>query len=483
MGTNCIRPQLLFACMSSPTEPAPPQSTTALLSGESEWRVGTLSYTRRGLVRLFSWLLWGDLAWAIRDRSVGPVLQLLLKQFQASDTLAGLLSGTFPAAIGLILGPIISFRSDHYRSRRGRRLPFLLFSAPAAAVSILGLGFSPVLGAALHRTLGAHSPGLFPSVLIVLALWWVAFDFATTITNSIFGALINDVVPHLVIGRFYGLFRAVSLLVGIAFNYWLLEKAEAHYQWMFAAIAAIYGVGVVIMCLRLREGVYPPAPPAQGSGASRFFLAVRVYFRQCFTHPYYLWFFAASHLSVLAMVPVNLYTVFFAKSVQMSISSYGKYVACTYVISLCLSYVLGTLADRFHPLRLSMVAIVLYGLAALWGGLFATTKDTFGVALLAHGVLSGCYYTASASLNQRLLPKENFAQFASAAGLVGAAFNILLPPLLGYCLDLSGHNYRLTFYAGSVLSLVALGCYAVLYRLWAANSFSPPVEVLLADVK
>ena len=82
-------------------------------------------------------------------------------------------------------------------------------------------------------------------------------------------------------------------------------------------------------------------------------------------------------------------------------------------------------------------------------------------------------------MNQRLLPKESFAQFASAASLIGEGLRIVLPLLLGYCLDLSGHNYRLTYYAGSALSLAALGCYVVLYRSWVANSYGSPVAVAL----
>ena len=56
------------------------------------WTVGTLTYTAAGLTVLFSWLLWGDFAWSMKERSVTPVVQLLLKKFQASDTLAGLCS-------------------------------------------------------------------------------------------------------------------------------------------------------------------------------------------------------------------------------------------------------------------------------------------------------------------------------------------------------------------------------------------------------
>jgi hypothetical protein len=40
------------------------------------------------------------------------------------------------------------------------------------------------------------------------------------IANAVFGGLINDVVPPALIGRFFGLFRAVSLLAGIIFNFW-----------------------------------------------------------------------------------------------------------------------------------------------------------------------------------------------------------------------------------------------------------------------
>ncbi len=446
---------------SSPQAGAPPPPE------ESTWRVGTLSYTKAGLISVFSWLLWGDLAWSIRDRSLQTILQLLLKKFEASDTVAGLLLGTIPSAIGLILGPIISFRSDRYRSPRGRRLPFLLASAPVAALSIIGLGFSPVLGRLLHDALGTHSPGLFPSVLIVLGIWWVIFDVATTFTNAVFGALINDVVPHGVLGRFFGMFRAVSLVVGIIFNFWLLAKAEDHYQWMFAAVGTVYGVGVVWMCLKVREGEYPPpAPLAEGSAPLRFLLAAREYFRQAYSKPYYIWFFVASNLAPMALSPVNTFSLFFAKSVNMDTATYGKYLACTYTISLCTTYLMGTLVDRFHPLRATMVAIGLYGLATVWGGIYAVSAGTFGVAFLLHGVFAGVFNTVSASLGQRILPQANFAQFGSASGLIGAALSLILPPTLGYFLDIGHHDYRLTFLTSSVLSFVALGCFVVVYGGW-----------------
>ena len=173
-------------------------STTDLQTQESSvktWRAGTLVYTSGGLVILFAWLLWGDFAWSMKERVAAPVFTIVLKKFQASDTLLGTLTGSLPAAINIILLPIICVRSDRHRGRWGRRIPFLLATTPIAALSMVGLAFSPKLG------LAAHS-----SVLAFLGLFWVLFEVGSLTANQIFGAFVNDVVPQPLMGRFYGLF-------------------------------------------------------------------------------------------------------------------------------------------------------------------------------------------------------------------------------------------------------------------------------------
>lgn len=445
-----------------------PSSVSDTPSGapSSLWKVGSLAYTRNGLIVLFSWLLWGDFAWSLRDRAIYVLMQLMLQKYEVSDTVNALLVGTVPASIGLILGPIISYCSDRHRGARGRRIPYLIFSAPLVALSTIGLGLSPVLGEMLHKALGNDSPGFYPSVVIVISLWWLLYDVASTITYAVFGALVNDVVPSSVMGRFYGLFRIISLIVGIIFNYWLLSKAENHSAALFITVGVIFGVGVTSMCFNIREGTYGPPPLAEGVGFGRFLLSAKLYFKECFTHPYYLWFFAGSNLAMLAFSPVNLFSVFYAKSLGMSTATYGLTIAITYGISLAITYFLGVLADRFHPLRVGIAALVLYGATVLWGGFCVRGQTAFAVALIAHGVLSGCYFTGAASLGQRLLPQSTFAQFASAGGIIYSLLNIVLPLLLGKMLDFSGHNYRLTFFAGAALSILAILCLGRVHRYW-----------------
>jgi MFS family permease len=418
------------------------------------WTVGTLAYTTGGLAVLFFWLLWGDFAWSMRDRAVPSVVQLLLRKFEASDLLVGLLISSLPCAIAMILGPIISFKSDRHRGRMGRRIPYLLITTPVATLSMVGLAFSPSIGIQLNRLLGWHSPGLNASILIIFGLFWVMFEIASITANAVFGGLVNDVVPQAIVGRFFGLFRAFSLIAGMIFNYWLLGKAETHFVWIFLGIGALYGVGFTLMCLKVREGQYPRPVVATNDGG--FFFATKTYFRECFGSSYYLCYFAAMALAAAAFGPVNLFSVFYATSVHMSVDTYGACLALTYGISLILSYPLGALADRFHPLRVSLVAMGLYSLVTLYGGLCAKGAWTFGAALVMHGVLSGTYFTASASIGQRLLPRERFAELGSAAGIIGSLVSIVLAPAMGLFLDHMGHVYRYTFIIGFALSLLAL---------------------------
>ena len=443
----------------------PPQTPAAPTAPARKlWHAGTLTYTTGGLVALFCWLLWGDFAWSMKERSIFPVVQLLLRQFEASDLLAGLLLGAVPQAMALLIGPIISYRSDRHRGRWGRRIPFLLIPTPIAVVSMVGLAFSPALGHSLHHALGGHSPGANHITLLFFGTFWVLFEFATITANAILYALINDVVPHAVIGRFYGLFRALSLIAGMVFNYWLFGKAETHFVAIFIGIALLYGFGFTAMCLKVKEGSYPPPPLPGPEERHGFFVATKTYFQECFSRPYYLWFFVSQALTWMAMTGVNLFNVYFAKSLGMSMDTFGKCLALTYLISLGLSYFLGAVADRFHPLRVGLMVLGVCAVGLLWGGLFATTPARFAIALVGFGVLSGTWMTITASLPQRLLPTARFAQFNSALGILVSLGTMVTGPVLGAFLDRTGHDYRHTYFAGFGLLVLALLAGLIVYR-------------------
>lgn len=414
---------------------------------------------------LFCWLLLGDFAWSMKERSVMWTVQLLIKKFGATDLVSGLLIGTLPQALALVLTPIVGYYSDRHRGRWGRRIPFLLVPTPFAALSMVGLAYSPEVGGALHAFLGSASPGSDASILITFAIFWTVFEVATMTANAVFFGLINDVVPKEVIGRFYGMFRAIGLGVAMLFNYWLLGKAETYYMEIFLAIGFLYAVGFTAMCLKVKEGGYPP-PPAKlprGSGPGLLVMG-RTYFRECFGQAYYVWLYVHVALAWMAISAVHLFSMYYAKKVNLSMDAYGKYLAVTFFISFLFSYAVGMLADRFHPLRVGVVVLSAYVLVTLVAGLWVHDGLSFGIALIAFGVTSGTWHTAIASLSARLLPAARFAQFESARGLVTSLALMLIGPAMGWILDHTGHNYRYTYFASSLLAGLALIAALIVYR-------------------
>ncbi|MFA6962300.1 MAG: MFS transporter [Opitutaceae bacterium] len=441
--------------------------------GPRQWRAGTLLYSGGALALLFFWLMLGDFSWSMRDRSVGPMAQWYLKHLNVPNYLFALLISSFPSLVGMIIGPIISVKSDRHRGPRGRRIPYLLFTTPIAAAGMIGLGFTPFISRWVH----SHFPGESEMVVAVICfgVFWAAFEFASIAAAPVFGGLINDIVPKELLGRFYGLFRAVSLIDGMVFNFWLFGKVESHFTEMLVIIGVFYGACFYWVCHKVKEGDYPPPPPVE---TTRPFAGVTTYFRECFRNPYYVGVFVMMMVSALVFMPVNIFMIPYAESLKMSMDSYGKCMALAFTISLVLAYPIGWLCDLFHPLRVCMISLGGYVIVTAWGAWQARSPETFSVALVLHSVLSGCYYTSAASLGQRLYPHSCFAQFASAAGIVGSLGSIAIGPFMGGIIDFTGNAYHHTFTVGCVVALLALvvsiAVYAQFMRLGGPRGYVAP---------
>jgi MFS family permease len=444
--------------------PRPESLSKAVPLRERVWAVGTLKYSFGALVLLFIWLLLGDFSYMLRERSANPVTQLMLKKYEASDLMNGIFMLTIPWAVILMVGPLVSYWSDRHRGPRGRRIPFLLYPAPFVTLSMIGLAYSPPIGAWLHGVLGGSPATVNQTIVLVMALFWTLFEIGAVVSNALFNGLINDVVPREMLGRFYGMFRAVSLGAGILFNYGLIGHADTHYTPILAAVGIIYGVGFSLMCLRVKEGEYPPPPPArEGNVAVNLF---RDYWRDCFNRPYYLLVFVFLALANLSFIPVNTFSIRAAKAYDMSMQTYGIFLVVTYIISFVAAFPLGWLADRIHPIRVGIGVMVAYTIVAAGGYFFVHDAQSFGWVLLVHGVISGGFMTGAAALPQMLFPNSKFAQFAAAAGFLAAGLNMSLGPLLGLSLDFLGNDYRFTFLWGGAIALTSVIFGVVVYLRW-----------------
>jgi MFS family permease len=267
----------------------------------------------------------------------------------------------------------------------------------------------------------------------------------------------------------------------MVFNFWILGQVPAHFTLIMTVIGVFYGAAFMWMCFKVKEGEYPPPPPrtVTRNVASGILVSIGTYFKECFSKSYYVSVFIMLMTAYLCFAPINTFALPYSRSLDISIDTYGKFLALTFMVSLCLSYFLGWLADIFHPIRVSLAALIGYALVTAWGWFYATTPASFLGAWVAHGVLSGCFFTSAASLGQRLFPHDKFAQYASAASMVLAPANIALAPVIGFLIDRTGGIYRHTFAAGFVLALIAVVSGLIVYRqfikLGGPNAYVAPV--------
>ena len=312
--------------MSTVVEPDAPIEAILAPAGGRIWRAGTLSYTRGRLANVFFWMLWGDLCFTISESVVPRLVPMQMERLGASNAAIGIVTGSIFSAMNWVLNPIISTASDRHRGPLGRRMPFMLYTAPAVALFIVAFGYSAELGHALRAVapplaegLGSIVGNLLPGVstlpdsarltVAMIALVMVAFRFFDLFPQCVYYYLFADVIPQRVMGTFICLFRVTSTLATILFHSALLPYADRYPRAIYAGSAGLYLLTFSILPLFVKEGDYPPPPP-KARGALD---TVRTWGRDVFALPFYWGYFLTNAGFKWAFVPFNLFLIVYAE--------------------------------------------------------------------------------------------------------------------------------------------------------------------------
>lgn len=457
------------------------------------FRCGTLLYTKAGLFTLFSWLLWGDFCFTLMEQIWPNILPLMLKAQGAPNIAMSIIVTVIPSAMNFVLNPIISTASDRYRSRRGRRIPFLLFATPCVTFFLILLGFSRQLGEALHTLLAGAFPGWQQAGVTVglIGLLVVGFRFFELFVNTVFWYLFNDVVPVAFMGRFLAFFRIAGSLAGAFFNFFLLRYAQTHTSEIFLGVALLYGTMFFLMCLNVKEGQYPEPEAISGTNGNAI-SAVKGFFRECFTARIYRLVFTYNAF-YLTGAAVNTFMVFAAFSIGLNLEEVGQVAGGALIMTILLMYPMGALVDRYNPLRVMIVAQIGMGLAYAVKLVFLFHEFEKSQAFLIYAIAAGlavpmnaANLAASMPMLMRVFPKERFGQFCAANAMCGAVGTVVGGFLAGALLDqvrlhftASGDFYYRIVPAWSMLfaAATAVATYLV-YREWltlgGSKGYVPP---------
>jgi MFS family permease len=421
-------------------------------------QAGSLRYSAWGLAAVVFWLLVGELGIAMRERWALPTGLVMLRSYGASDTTVSLLLSTLPALISVFIVPYIGFRSDRYRSRWGRRRPFLLASAVFGALAMLGAIYSPAIASFTHALLGGWSPGLARLNMGCFCLFWTCFDGAAITALALFNGLVNDVIPRGFVGRFYALFRIVGLGTAIAFNTSLLALTDNYHVQVMLAIALGFGLALPLMCLMVKEGGYAQPQPDPAPG--RRLALARAHLAECLAQPRYLWACAAFMLAAVTFNPFNTFSQNLALDLGITKAELGSLTAWSYLVSIATAFGVGWIADRFGAVRLSTVMMGLYVLIALAGYALVDDAASFRWFYPIHVVVSGAYFTAASSMPMDLFPGAEFVRYNSSKDIMVGFANVVVSTSQGPILDLSGHHYQLTLASAAVFALLCALCLA-----------------------
>ncbi len=408
------------------------------------YRVGTLTYTKPKLAILLFWLLWGDFCYMLMEAVTPAIMPLKLHSLGASNTSMALILSTVPWMISMFLNPVISFKSDRFRSRWGRRIPFILFTLPFLVMCLVGMGFGDRIGFWLHANLGGWFGRFSPNTVAigVIAILLVAFTFFNTFVNSVFWYLFNDVVPEHLLARFMSWFRMVSMIAQSIFNLFIFKHAESHTSEIFLGAGLLYLVGFGLMCLNVKEGEYPPPPEYAGRKIGAL-AAVKTYARECLSLWHYWYQFLITILGCIAGGGA-IFMVFFYQETGLNLEQIGTISFTVSIVTAVLILGTGWLADRFHPIRVVLAGsllniFVLLPATMVWLFWHPPAHVAFwvwiAIAIGLTGPVNALLGVWDPPLFMRLFPRGRYGQFCSANALWRALGVIIGGVLVGGFLD------------------------------------------------
>lgn len=456
------------------------QDTPGRQQSEGGYKVGTLTYDRRSIMVLFGWLLWGDFAFNIFESVFMRFMPLYLKDLNASNTLISITTGGVAGLVNILLMPNMSQWSDRFRSRLGRRIPFLTVATPLTVMALLGVGFSAEIGHWLHRHLMVSGMAWLTEPVLILSLigsFSVMFHCCNMVLTNSFSWLLRDVVPPIFVARFLSWFRVVATISTTAFLWYVFPIMLSHRREVFLGIGIFYLVTFMLMCWRVKEGEYPepdPLPP-QSNFVTRF----GAFFRDCLSLPIYRNYIIAAGLLGLAGCGNAFLSLYAAHTLKLDMTAMGHIYAYSSLPAIVMLVPVGWLCDRLGAIRVAIGGHALLTMGTLLAYILVSGQTSWFVYTFVMTLPWIAWSLGSATFIMQLFPAKAFGQFSSALNVFGCGVSIVGSLLAGRFMDWMGGQYGLAFLWMGFFYVAALVSLFFVYRDWrkygGPDNYEPPL--------
>lgn len=450
------------------------------------YQCGTLRYTLGGLALAFIWFLLGAFCYSLTVAIVPALVPLKLKALHAADWQISTIMTAIGGIFNMTICPMVSFKSDRYRSKWGRRIPFILKTLPFFCLALALFAFGDEISAFVQKNVGLLA-GIAPTtitigvILVIMALYQFFFMFV----GSVLWYIPNDITPPQFLARMNGLFSIVNTAAAAIFNYFIFRHAETHYREIMLGGAVVYAIGVGIMCFMLKEGEYPPLSE-EDKRQSNGIAGVITFLKESFSHKFYWLRFGITAMTAISGL-IYVFGIFLSQEMGMSLTDIGNFNfvngIASLIIAAILTYFAAIFIDSWHPVRITLYGAFFVSCSMLVGCKYLFLTFPVGVyfySTLAVGMigalLGAMLGTALCPAEMLMFPKSRYGQFCSAQALLRSASTTIFGVIAGLFLDgvkyffpeTPNYAYRFGFLweFGWTIPILIMSYY--MYREWQA---------------
>ena len=261
-----------------------------------------------------------------------------------------------------------------------------------------------------------------------------------------------------------GLIR-VSCLWGTVPGYFSIRNyVTTHLPWVYTIVAVIVFVGLMLMSLLVKEGTYPPVEEKKSPLKATF-----SYFKECFaSNRFYWWFFLATAMNEVSVLCRALYNILFVtKDICVPEAEYFKIGGICGTIALITLLPMGYLVDKFRPLKVYVIGMVLVIVTNIYAFFFCMNTATYMIVAFALSVSYCVQNSCNIPLYIEVLPKDRYGQFCSAQAIFRSVLTFAVNAVAGVFILYFG--YRYLFVWDALFTIFALFCTIMLIKGYYAH--------------
>ncbi len=382
-----------------------------------------------------------SIAWGVYNSYVPVFLDRLIAQ----STLVGFIM-TFDNIAGLIFQPFFGKKSDTTKTRLGRRIPYMVFGVPIAAVFLILIP--------LHTAGGTTVAQI---ALLMAAV--IGMNFFMSIYRAPAVALMPDATPSPLRSRANGVINFMGgfgSVAAFAVGGWLFKKGEP-LPFVFAAVMMI--LALVALLLFYREPENPYSSDVEGSSKEK---GAALFFRKQGKEPLYkqnpslifmllsifFWFCGYNGVE-------TFFTLFCIQRYDMDAGLASQYLTFMAMTFLLFAIPSGLIGSRLGRRRTMLGGVVLMALMFLII-VIVDSKAILPVMLIGAGIGWALININSYPTIVQMAPRGETGKYTGYYYAFSFSASIVSPVLFGFIADMMGKSYSALFIYGMVMFVLAL---------------------------